>query len=127
VEEEQRRRVAFEARLEPVDLEDFDDAAANRRAADLRLARLAADLDAHRVRMHVAEVLLGKGNVDAHLLGDANGLGDARIVNVESDRTADQREVRAVAAIRVRERRMQIEMYGDRVFVEDLARHTAEA
>src|SRR5258706_3686272 len=56
VEEQQRWRVAFEARLEAVDLEYFDDAAADRRAADLRLARLAVNLDAHRVRMDVAEV-----------------------------------------------------------------------
>ena len=88
---------------------------------------LPADLDAHRVRMHVAEVFLGEVDVHAHLLGDADRLGDARIVDVQADRAADQREVGAVSAIRRRERRMEEEVHVDRILVEDLARHAAEA
>src|SRR5262249_2565538 len=87
----------------------------------------AANLDANGVRMYVAEVLLGESDVDAHLLGDAEGLGDARVVDVEADRAADQREVGTVAAVRRGERRVEEEAHGDGILVEDLARHTAEA
>src|SRR5205823_5027233 len=97
VEQQQRRRVAFESRLKTVDVEYFDHATADRRADDLRLSRFALNLDTHRVRMDVAEVLVVEFDLDAHLLGDADGLRYARIVDVEADCAAGERKVRAVA------------------------------
>jgi hypothetical protein len=77
--------------------------------------------------MHFAEVFVMEGDLDSHLLGDAEGLGDARVVDIEADRAADEGEVGAVSAVRRGERRMEIEVHRGRVLIEDLARDAAEA
>src|SRR2546423_364791 len=76
--------------------------------------------------MDVAEVFVVECDVDAHLLGDADGLRNARIIDVEADCAAGEREIRAMAAIGRCERRVQKESYRDRFLVEDLTRDASQ-
>jgi hypothetical protein len=100
--------------------------ASDRRADDLGLARRAADLDPHRVRVHLAEVFFTELDLDAHLFRDADRLGDPRVVDREADRPAHQRKVGTVAAVGRCQRRVEMEVNANGVLVEDLARHAAQ-
>src|SRR5437762_6755991 len=77
--------------------------------------------------MYIALIFFRELDLHSHLFGDANGLGDFRIVDIQSDRAAGEREVGTVTAIRRGERRMKKEVNFDWIFVEDLARDAPEA
>ena len=76
--------------------------------------------------MDFAEVLFVEFDVDAHLLRNPYRLRNPRIVDIQTDRAADEREIRTVPAVRGRQRRMQVEADSHGILIQDLARDTAE-
>ena len=67
--------------------------------------------DAHRVRMHVAQVRALEGDLDAALFGDFQRVFQLWVIGVHAQHAADQRTVGAVAPQGQMERAMQDEVH----------------
>ena len=119
VDRDERRIDARELDLVAVDVRDADVAAAHRRAAHAhRAPRSPRQVDDRRIRMRLLQIDLLEREDEPLLLGDGQRLADALVVGRKAQDARDQRLVRAVAAVRLRERPVQV--------AEDLAGHEAE-
>ena len=105
--DEQREEGAGEARLEAVDVEDAHEAAAQAGSGHVDAFVAGLEVEAHRVRVHVAQVAGADLDLEPGGLGMIHRIAQPLVVGTESEQPADQGEVGAVTARGLRERAVQ--------------------